>query len=292
VQEEILHVTSHAPGFAPVPLRLLQDERIKDSSTIAVFVALATFINYGTARCFPSLKTVGKRARCSADAAARHIELLIKLGYIEKKSGQLVGRPNEYHLVDAWGRAGTGGLAPAPEGSRTDAAGGTAPVRHKRDSLIETQEQRETQTSSHVRASAGPAPCLSLLLRKMKAEAQQRGAPPSFMGRYWAEGILELWREGVGEGEIFEAFQACLEQSPDRVMFFPKDFLKWRKVSREMVIKQRQERQSSRVEPKQEREPAAEREQILKARESEEGRRIVEHAIASLPWKRVTGGLR
>jgi hypothetical protein len=274
-----------------VPLRLLQDERIKDSSTIAVFVALAAFIDNSTARCFPSLRTIGKRARCSADAAARHIELLIKLGYVERKSGKLSGRSNEYHLIDAWGRVG-GGPAPVQEGCRMDAAGGTAPVPDKLDSLNQNQKQRETQALSYTAASTESAPPLSSLLDRMKTETQLRGSPPSFMGKDWVAGIFELHRGGVGEGEIFEAFRECLEQAPERVTFFPKDFLKWRKVSRERAIKQRHQRQDSGVKSKQEGERRAQREQILREQESEEGRRMVEQATASLPWKRIGGGVR
>lgn len=145
MDEERLRVTSDAPGFAPVPLRLLQDERIKDPSTVAVYVALASFIDYGTAHCFPSLRTIGERARCSADAAARHIGLLVSLGYAEKTSGKEAGKSNTYRLTDPWGRKQ--GAELVQEGCRMDAVGGAAPVPDKRDSLNQTQEkEREART--------------------------------------------------------------------------------------------------------------------------------------------------
>ena len=45
-------------------------------------------------------------------------------------------------------------------------------------------------------------------------------------------GIRELMSGGVSEEEILGAFTACIEMAPERVTFFPRDFLKWRKVLR------------------------------------------------------------
>ena len=73
-------VTAAAPGFALVPTRLLTDKRITDPTTITVYCALASFADYGTGKCFPGLRTIGARARCSEDTAARHVALLARWG--------------------------------------------------------------------------------------------------------------------------------------------------------------------------------------------------------------------
>ena len=280
MEEHIFRVTLDAPGFAPVPLRLLQDERIKDPSTVAVYVALASFIDYGTARCFPSLRTIGERARCSSDAAARHIALLVSLGYAEKTSGKETGKPNTYHLVDPWGRRE--GTVPARQGCRMDAVGGVAPVPDKQDSMNETQEQREARTPQPTGPASEPSVSLSPIIARIKAEAQAIGAPPSFIGKAWSAGILELQRSGVVDSELLEAFRACIEQAPDRVTFFPRDFLRWRKVSRERMRRQPESRS---VSGNVQRERDAERARILEEQESEQGRELVAQAVARLPWR-------
>jgi hypothetical protein len=294
VEEERLHITSDAPGFTPVPLRLLQDERIKDPSTIAVYVALASFASYGTAQCFPSFRTIGKRARCSADAVARHVELLVSLGYVEKASGKEAGKPNTYHLTDAWGRKQ--GTELVQEWCRMDAVGGAAPVPDKRNSMNETQErEREARTPQGAVAGAACEPStisLSSIIAKMKTEAQAQGAPPSFVDKAWSAGILELCRSGVGEGELLEAFKACLEQAPDRVTFFPRDFLKWRKVCRDRIARERQHKEKKQVTEALAKVREAEGQEILRERGDPQVAARIEAEIARLPWKRWKGGAK
>ena len=69
------------------------------------------------------------------------------------------------------------------------------------------------------------------LVEKMKAEARAHGAP-LVIGRDWTAGLAELVKAGTTEAELLEAFTACIEAAPERVSFFPRDFLKWRKASR------------------------------------------------------------
>jgi hypothetical protein len=47
----------------------------------------------------------------------------------------------------------------------------------------------------------------------------------------------------MSQEEILKAFTACIETAPESVTFFPKDFLKWRKVSRTRVIREQREDQ-------------------------------------------------
>lgn len=70
--------------------------------------------------------------------------------------------------------------------------------------------------------------------------------------------------------------------------FFPRDFLKWRKVSRDQTAKAREHQKEERSRDERERELATERERIMKERESEEGRATVEQALSRLPWRRGT----
>ncbi len=107
------------------------------------------------------------------------------------------------------------------------------------------------------------------------------------VGRDWSEGIEELARSGIPEDELIQAFTACIETAPERVSFFPRDFLKWRKVSRERLSRDREVQHRKR-----EREAVEwERERILAEHRDPQSAARIEAAIASLPWKRVRGGV-
>ena len=135
-----ISVSSSSPGFAPIPKRLLTDERITSPTTIAVYAALASFIG-SEGRCWPYLATIGKRARCDKRTVLRHIEILVGLGYIQRRSGRASGRANIYHLVSAWGASMsrgsvtsvTGGTTPVSRGHDTGVVGGASPCRTLND---------------------------------------------------------------------------------------------------------------------------------------------------------------
>jgi hypothetical protein len=92
------------------------------------------------------------------------------------------------------------------------------------------------------------------------------------------------------EGELFDAFRVCLEIAPERVTFFPQDFLKWRKVSFQRKAKAAAQQQWKREREERERAREVEREKILAEREDPHAVRVVKAAVAGLPWKRVKGG--
>ncbi len=94
---------------------------------------------------------------------------------------------------------------------------------------------------------------------------------------------------GVSEEEILRAFTACIETAPERVTFFPRDFLKWRKVS--WAHRKSEQKEAHRREERQEREGdrAREREQFLREREDPYWQEKLKTAIAQLPWRRVRG---
>ena len=158
------------------------------------------------------------------------------------------------------------------------------------DSKQDQNKEREAQAPQGAVAGAACEPStisLTPIIAKMKTEAQAQGAPPSFIGKVWSAGILELRRSGVGEGELLEAFRVCLEQAPDRLTFFPGDFLKWRKVSREQIARARHQQHTKQERNAQKREREAERKRMLAEREDSEVCARLEAAIANLPWKRV-----
>lgn len=97
----------------------------------------------------------------------------------------------------------------------------------------------------------------------------------------------ELQRSGVGEGELLEAFRACIEEAPERVTFFPKDFLKWRKVSQMRKAGAKRDSQIKEERQSRERDRGRELERLLREREDPYWQREVEAAITQLPWRRV-----
>ena len=78
---------------------------------------------------------------------------------------------------------------------------------------------------------------LSPLMLRIRKEAQIRGAPPTFISRDWSVRFAELLRGGITEEELLQAFTVCIETAPERVTFFPRDFLRWRKAWRKSVEK-------------------------------------------------------
>jgi len=120
-------------------------------------------------------------------------------------------------------------------------------------------------------------------------EAQRQGAPPSFIGHDFSVGIGELVKGGIFADELMQAFTACIEIAPERVTFFPRDFLKWRKVSRERRAREQRQDHSKEKRQASEEELAKEREQILREREDPYWQAQIEAAIAQLPWRRVRG---
>jgi hypothetical protein len=94
---------------------------------------------------------------------------------------------------------------------------------------------------------------------------------------------------GVSDEEILKAFTACIETAPERVTFFPRDFLKWRKVSQTRAQREHREDQGREVRQVLEHDRAKEREQLLREREDPFWQEQIEAAIAQLPWRRVQG---
>ena len=281
-------ITASGPGFAPVPIRLLRDKRITDPTTIAVYCALASFIDYGTGRCFPSLRTIGARARCSDDTARRHVEILAALGYVEKRSGRAAGRSNTYHLADAWGRQDDD--APAPQGYRMDSAGGTAPAPDKRDSGIETQEKEgEAPAPSREAAPRHERAPLPASRPEDQVLEELADVPGLVHDRRFREGCRRLLAEGRTPGEIAQAVKAAAGDAHERggLSFIVDRFARWQRKARELE----QWRAAPTVEERleKERRDEEERARIRAEQDSPEGRELVAAAVTRLPWNVARG---
>ena len=264
-------VTASAPGFAPVPTRLLTDKRITDPTTITVYCALASFADYGTGKCFPGLRTIGARARCSEDTAARHVALLARLGYVQKTSGRASGRANTYHLTDAWGRKEA--AVPVPEGYRTGAVGGAVPVQDERDPGNETQERGGNE--------AAPLPAAQLPEEEILRELAD--VPGLRHDRRFRAGARQLLSEGTNAAELVRVVRwaagdprerGCLSYVFDR-------FPRWARKARELE----ERRPRPNIEEIRDRERLAEQERAAALA----GPRLTEEQTRAA-WARIAGG--
>ncbi len=241
-----------AGSFAPVPRRLLDDSRVSDPTTIAIYAALSSFVDYDTGDCFPSYTTIGERARCNARTAQRHVELLVALRHVIKKR---TGRANKYHLTDPWGRNGPGIRTDTgyqsdetpvtnqkiPDRTRSTIRSDThdnrdtPPVSDKRDSLNEIQERKrdlhEARTSATPRSSQALAASIPFSLRSSMKEVARKAVLKdiSYMDSevWWVEVYKETMKKGATEGPILECWKLCLATRPDKARFFAKDYSRY-----------------------------------------------------------------
>ncbi len=190
-----LSVSLSHPGFSPIPLRLLLDERKSISPiTVSVYAALASYANYGTGSCRPSHAKIAERARMNERTARRHIKLLIDLAYIQKRSGKAAGTANTYHLVDPWGRAGAasmrqGGRTPGSEGSDTRVRPGRTPGSDKREPMNESQGREAAAQPSTKSGGVQPRKLPTPLLVALQQEARTAHYPFDFEDRIFRAGL-------------------------------------------------------------------------------------------------------
>src|SRR5271169_6320957 len=278
-----------------LPFTLIETVIIEDQALgpvdILVYLALAKHAD-GEGTCWPSMATIGKLARCARETVARSLKHLEARGYLKRTArfrpdGGVTS--NVYQLMPIEAKR-----YPHVAQDDTPCDPGSHPlviVDHTNyiQSELDPRQKRESppapaEDPSQVQGNAG-AP-LPSLLRRIRQEAQRQGAPPSFIGHDFSAGIGELVKSGVPEDELMRAFTACIQTAPERVTFFPRDFLKWRKISRERRTRE-QRADLGRVERQaRERELAKEREQILREREDPYWQAQIEAATAQLPWRR------
>jgi hypothetical protein len=190
-------------------------------------------------------------------------------------------------LLELPGTVCPNGQMEKPKRAEAFAQMGTPIPDLKPDEKPEREERAPARgASSPPRTTRAPeaVSSLSSLLMRMKAEAQSRGAP-LVVGRDWTAGLAELLTGGAIADELLQAFIACMETAPDRVSFFPRDFLRWRKASR-----QRMKRSEPATDYRErDRQAAEDRARILAEQESVEGRELVAAAVSRLPWRRAFG---
>src|SRR5208283_387660 len=262
---------------------------------LLVYIALAKHAD-GEGVCWPSMATIGKLARCARETVARSITHLEARGYLKRTArfrpdGGVTS--NAYRLMPMEAQK-----YPSVVQEDTPRRPGRLPPVAQDDANytnIELEPSKE-RTDKAPRPTQTPLPApdpsheiapvsLSALLERIKHEAQARGAPPCFIAGGWFSEIGVLVKSGIPEDELVQAFTACIETAPERVTFFPRDFLKWRKVSRER--RAGEQRRDNGREERQAREE--EREQILRERDDPYWQAQIEASIAQLPWRRVRG---
>jgi hypothetical protein len=153
------------------------------------------------------------------------------------------------------------------------------------DSFLPDDRPKEREAAPSKAGAPSATSSLSSLLGRIKTEAKSRGAP-LVVGKDFSAGIGELCAAGISEAELLAAFSACIEAAPERVTFFPRDFLKWRKVWREKAMKRGQSHKDGPDKEAQRKELVAERERILRQREDPQAGEEIAQALSRLPWKR------
>ena len=282
-----------------LPFTLIENIVLEDQTLgpvdILVYLALAKYSD-GEGTCWPSMATLAKLARCARCSVVKSIARLVARGYLHRTprfrpDGGVTS--NAYQLMPLEAKryppVAQEDTPPLPQRQPPVAQEDTN-YTHLELDLEKQRVPRLTETPQPVSAAKPleiASASLSSLLQRIKQEAQARGAPPCFIAGGWFSGIQALVADGVSEEEVLSAFKVCIETAPERVTFFPRDFLKWRKVSRTRIGRQQREALVREEWRTREGDRAREREQLLRDREDPYWRDQVEAVIAQLPWRRV-----
>jgi hypothetical protein len=286
-----------------LPFTLIENIILEDQALgpvdILVYLALAKYAD-GEGTCWPSMATIAKVARVCRTKAFQAIKHLEACGYLKRTprfrpDGGVTS--NAYRLMPLEAKkyppVSQEHTPPLPQRQPPVHPVNTNYTHLELDPSKESAEKASRPAKTH-RTAYEPshvlAPdSLSPLLERIRQEAQARGAPPCFIAGGWSSGIRALMTGGVSEEEILRAFTACIEAAPERVTFFPRDFLKWRKVSHAYRMRNQREGWGREERQARERDRVREREQLLLEREDPYWQEQVAAAIAQLPWRRVQG---
>ena len=280
-----------------LPFTLIENIILEDPALggvdILVYLALAKHAN-SEGICWPSMATLAAVARvhrCTVVRALKHLE---EQGYLRRTARF---RPdggvssNVYQLMPLEARR-----YPVAQDNTPPCSSQQPPVALGNTNYIQEEldpENANVAQAPHQPHASRKAPFdepLSRLLSALRTEAQTRRLPVAFVSSAWEAGIGDVHRSGEDDEAVLLAFRACLERAPERVTFFPQDYLRWRKLSREDHAERQRREQTMQARAERVRGQAEERKRILEAKESEEGKRMVERALANLPWRRVGEG--
>ena len=283
-----------------LPFTLIENAVLEDQALgpvdVLVYLALAKYAD-GEGTCWPSMATLAKLARCARCSVVKSIARLEARGYLRRTprfrpDGGVTS--NTYQLMPQEARR----YPPVAQEDTPPLPQRQPPVAQEDTNYTHLELDLEKKRAPRPAENPQPLPepphetapaSLTGLLQRIRQEAHARGAPPCFIAAGWSTGIQALVAGGVSEEEILKAFTACVETAPERVTFFSRDFLKWRKVSRTRVLREQQEKQGREEHQVLECDRVREREQLLKEREDPYWQEQVEAALAQLPWRRVQG---
>jgi len=299
MQSDSVGVERRRLPFTLIENIILEDQEL-DAVDVLVYLALAKHAN-GEGTCWPSMATIARVARVCRSKAFQAIKHLEALGYLKRTArfradGGVTSNVYQLMPIDAK-------RYPPVARKDTPCHPDRLPPVHQMDTnythseLDPNKERAIAQADKAPQSAQNPshelAPdSLSFLLERIRQEAQARGAPSCFIAGGWSSGIRALMTGGVSGEEILKAFTACIETAPERATFFPRDYLKWRKVSREQTRRGRQLQHDKRETETIEREREAERKKILSQQSDPQGAARIEADLANLPWKRWRGGVR
>ena len=270
-----------------LPFTLIENIVLEDQALgpvdILVYLALAKHSD-GEGTCWPSLATIAKLARVHRSSVAQAIKRLETRGYLRRTArfrpdGGVTS--NAYQLMPLEAQK----YPPVAQDDTPCRPGRLAPVAQDDTNYTHLEldpSKGSVDNNTDVPVQNSHTPPLPSLIQRMKDEAQARGAPPSFFETHWTRGIHTLVNSGVTEQELLDAFTTCIETAPEKATFFPRDFLKWRKISRHFnrfpeLSHQARQRDLDR---------AKEREQVLCDRNNPELQAQLEQLIARLPWRK------
>ena len=295
MQSDSVGVERRRLPFTLIENIILEDQELGPAD-ILVYLALAKYAD-GEGTCWPSMATLAKLARCARCTVAKSIARLEALGYLRRTprfrpDGGVTS--NAYQLMPLEAKR----YPPISQEDTPRLPQRQPPVAQEDTNYIHLELDPSKKRAPRPAETPQTLPepvrkiatdSLSVLLEQIKQEAQACGAPPCFIAGGWAIGIQALVADGVSHEEILKAFTACLETAPERVTFFPKDFLKWRKVSHAYRMRNQREGWGREERQARERDRVREREQLLLEREDPYWQEQVAAAIAQLPWRRVQG---
>ncbi len=279
-----------------LPFTLIENVIIEDQALgpvdILVYLALAKHAD-GEGTCWPALSTIAKLARVHRSRVAEAIKRLEACGYLKRTArfrpdGGVTS--NVYRLMPVEARK----YPPVVQDDTPCRPGRLAPVAQDDTNYIHLELDPTKGGAPALSAEPSPwsAPPLSASQPEDQVIHELADVPGLIHDRRFREGARRLLAEGKTLGELVLAVRTAAgdPQECGGLSFIADRFPRWARKARDQVIReQKTKEEAARKTERLEHERRAERERarIHSEQESEEGRLMVEAAIAQLPWKRV-----